>query len=50
MKRPKDVFTRIEQQNRLLWLFLQHGTSERNRLRIFRVLFEHVPPFSRSGA
>ena len=40
MKRVKSPFRRIEQQNNLLWKFLQHGTSERNKRRIFRVLFD----------
>ena len=40
MKRNKSPFERIAQQNRLLWVFLQYGTSERNKRRIFRVLFD----------
>jgi len=43
MRRTKTVFDRIAQQNRLFAKFAgpgSHLTSERNKLRIFRVLFE----------
>lgn len=48
MRRTKTVFDRIAQQNRLLWCFLQDGTARRNKVRIFRVLFDHCAPFART--
>lgn len=46
MKRTKTVFDRIAQRNRLFAKFAgpgSHRTSQRNKARIFRVLFGVTP-------
>lgn len=44
-KRQKDVWDRVAQQNRLFARFCgpdSHKTSNRNKARIFRVLFDRT--------